>query len=66
MGKGSKAVPEWAGKTVITKYLYKTIRMLKNEGLSQTLFAARYVTGRYFKLKAIKKEFYLSQDVRTQ
>ena len=66
MGKGSKAVPDWAGKTVITKYLYKTIRMLKNEGLSQTLFAARYVTGRYFKLKAIKKEFYLSRDMRTQ
>lgn len=66
MGKGSKAVPEWAGKTVISKYLYKTIRMLKNEGLSQTLFAARYVTGRYFKLKAIKKEFYLSPDLRAQ
>ena len=66
MGKGSKAVPDWAGKTVITKYLYKTIRMLKNEGLSQTLFAARYVTGRYFKLKAIKKDFYLSQNARTQ
>ncbi|MBQ8996325.1 MAG: glycosyltransferase family 2 protein [Oscillospiraceae bacterium] len=64
MGKGSKAVPEWASKTVITKYLYKTIRMLKNEGLNQTLFAVRYVTGRYFKLKSIKKEFYLTKEIR--
>ncbi|MBR0341087.1 MAG: glycosyltransferase family 2 protein [Oscillospiraceae bacterium] len=66
MGKGSKAVPNWAGKTVLTKYLYKTVRMLKNEGLKQTVFAARYVTGRYFKLKAIKKEFYLSTEKREQ
>ena len=64
MGKGSKAVPEWAAKTILTKYLYKTVRMLKNEGLSQTIFAARYVTGRYFKLKAIKKEFYLTDEQR--
>ena len=57
MGKGSKAVPDWANKTVVSKYLYKTVRMLKNEGLSQTLFAVRYVTGRYFKLKKLRKSF---------
>ena len=66
MGKGSKAVPDWANKTVVSKYLYKTVRMLKNEGLSQTLFAVRYVTGRYFKLKKIKKEFYLTDELRKE
>lgn len=66
MGKGSKAVPDWANKTVVSKYLYKTVRMLKNEGLSQTLFAVRYVTGRYFKLKKIKKEYYLTDELRKE
>ena len=66
MGKGSKAVPAWASKTVVTKYLYKTVRMLKNEGLKQTIFAAKYVTNRYFKLKAIKKEYYLTAELRQE
>ena len=66
MGKGSKAVPDWAARFVLTKYLYKTVRMLKNEGFRQTVFAARYVTGRYFKLKAIKKEFYLTDEKRAE
>lgn len=66
MGKGSKAVPAWANSTVVTKYLYKTVRMLKNEGLKQTVFAAKYVVGRYLKLKAIKKEFYLTKELRDE
>ena len=66
MGKGSKAVPAWADSNPIFKYAYKTVRMLKNEGLAQTMFAIRYVTGRYIKLKQIKREFYLTKEQRAQ
>ena len=64
MGKGSKAVPAWANSNPIFKYAYKTVRMLKNEGLNQTIFAAKYVVGRYFKLKQIKQEYYLTAEQR--
>ncbi len=64
MGKNESRVPDWAAKNQLVKLMYKTFRMLKNEGLSQTLFAARYVTGRYYKLKELKKEFYLSKETR--
>ena len=64
MGKGSKAVPKWANSNPIFRYGYKTIRMIKNEGLSQTIFAAKYVVGRYLKLRSIKKAFYLSEQER--
>ncbi len=64
MDKGSKPVPEWANKNQLIKLGYKTVRMLKNEGLKQTVFAAKYVTRRYFKLKELKKEFYLTPDKR--
>lgn len=64
MDKGSQPVPAWADKSQLLKLGYKTVRMLKNEGLRQTLFAANYVTKRYFKLKALKKEFYLTPEQR--
>ena len=38
--------------------------MLKNEGLSQTVFAAKYVVGRAIKLKKLKKGFYLTDEER--
>lgn len=64
MDKGSKPVPAWAGKNQLLKLIYKTFRMLKNEGLSQTVFAAKYVTNRFFMLRRIKKDFYLTQETR--
>ncbi len=64
MDKGSKPVPAWAEKNQLLKLGYKTVRMLKNEGLRQTVFAAKYVTRRYVKLKALKKEFYLTPEQR--
>lgn len=66
MGKGSVAVPEWANKNQIVRLAYKTVRMIKNEGLHQTLFAANYVTRRYFKLKQLKKDFYLTPEERAR
>lgn len=66
MDKGSKAVPAWANSNPIFKYGYKTLRMIKNEGVSQTVFAAKYVTRRYFKLKQLKKEFYLTDEKRAE
>ncbi|MEG2525011.1 MAG: hypothetical protein RSB03_05415, partial [Oscillospiraceae bacterium] len=64
MSKGSVAVPEWANKNQAVKLVYKTARMLKNEGINQTVFAAKYVTRRYFKLKQLKKDFYLTAEKR--
>ncbi len=64
MDKGSKPVPAWANTNPLFKYGYKAVRMLKNEGLAQTVFAAKYVTRRYFKLKEIKKAYYLTADER--
>ncbi|MDO4565918.1 MAG: glycosyltransferase family 2 protein [Oscillospiraceae bacterium] len=64
MDKGSKPVPEWANKNQIVKLAYKTVRMLKNEGFSQTVFAAKYVTRRWQKLRQLKKDFYLSEEKR--
>ncbi len=66
MDKGSKPVPAWADKNQLFRLGYKTVRMLKNEGLKQTVFAARYVTRRYFKLRALKREFYLTPEQRAQ
>lgn len=66
MDKGSVPVPAWADKNQVLKLGYKTVRMLKNEGLSQTAFAVRYVTKRYFLLKKLKKEFYLSDEKRLE
>ncbi|MEA5051126.1 MAG: glycosyltransferase family 2 protein [Oscillospiraceae bacterium] len=66
MDRGSKPVPAWANSNPLFKYGYKTVRMLKNEGLAQTVFAAKYVTRRYFKLKSIKKAFYLTPEQRAQ
>ena len=57
-------VPDWANHTQITRLAYKTVRMLKNEGLSQTVFAAKYVVGRWAKLKKLKKGFYLTDEER--
>ncbi|MEG1060691.1 MAG: glycosyltransferase family 2 protein [Oscillospiraceae bacterium] len=64
MEKGSQPVPEWANSNQILKLGYKTVRMIKNEGIRQTIFAARYVTKRYFKLKELKKEYYLTPENR--
>ncbi|MEA4911306.1 MAG: glycosyltransferase, partial [Oscillospiraceae bacterium] len=64
MDKGSRPVPAWANGNPILKYGYKAVRMLKNEGLAQTVFAAKYVTRRYFKLREIKKAFYLTPEQR--
>ncbi len=64
MGKNESRVPDWAAKNQLVKLMYKTVRMLKNEGLSQTVFAAKYVTGRYFKLKKLKKQFFLTPEQR--
>lgn len=64
MDKGSKPVPKWANSNFVFRYGYKTIRMLKNEGLSQTIFAAKYVTRRWQKLRAIKKAYYLTPEER--
>ncbi|MEG1650503.1 MAG: glycosyltransferase family 2 protein [Oscillospiraceae bacterium] len=64
MEKGSQPVPEWASSNQILKLGYKTVRMIKNEGIRQTIFAARYVTKRYFKLKELKKEYYLTPENR--
>lgn len=66
MDKGSVPVPEWADKNQVFKLAYKTVRMLKNEGLSQTTFAVKYVTKRYFLLKKLKKEFYLTDEQRAE
>ncbi|NLC79466.1 MAG: glycosyltransferase [Ruminococcaceae bacterium] len=66
MDKGSKPVPAWANSNPIFKYGYKAVRMLKNEGLRQTIFATKYVTRRYFKLKQIKKDFYLTAEKRAE
>ena len=64
MDKGSKSVPEWANKNQIIKLIYKTVRMLKNEGLSQTWFATKYVVRRYFMLRRLKKDFKLTDEKR--
>ncbi len=66
MDKGSKPVPAWANGNPLFKYGYKAVRMLKNEGFRQTIFAAKYVTRRYFKLKQIKKDFYLTPEKRAE
>ena len=64
--KGSKPVPAWADKCQITRLGYKAIRMLKNEGLSHTVFATKYVIRRSIKLKKLKKEFYLTPEQRAE
>ncbi len=66
MDKGSKPVPAWANKNQALKLIYKAIRMLRDEGLSQTAFAARYVTKRYFLLRKLKRDFHLSEEMRAQ
>ncbi len=64
MDKGSQPVPAWANKNQLLKLGYKTVRMLKNEGLKQTIFAMKYVTRRYFTLKELKKQYYLTPAQR--
>ncbi|MEG1757631.1 MAG: glycosyltransferase family 2 protein [Oscillospiraceae bacterium] len=66
MDKGSVAVPAWAGRNQLVSLMYKTVRMVKNEGLGKTVFAAKYVTKRYFKLKELKKKYYLTPELRAQ
>ncbi len=56
MDKGSKPVPAWADSNPIFRLTYKTARMIKNEGLSQTIFASKYVIKRAIGLRSIKKE----------
>jgi GT2 family glycosyltransferase len=66
MDKGSRPVPAWANKNQILKLGYKTVRMLKNEGVKQTCFAARYVVKRHFLLNRLKKEFHLTPEKRAR
>lgn len=65
MEKNTSVIPKWANSNVIFRLAYKTVRMLKNEGLSQTLFAARYVTKRAIGLRKIKKEMLTRDETRT-
>lgn len=65
MEKHSSAIPTWANTNLIFRLGFKTVRMLKNEGLGQTLFAARYVTKRAVGLRKIKKEMLTRVDAKT-
>jgi len=66
MYKGIKPIPEWVDKNRVFRLTYKTVRMLKNEGLSMTVFAAKNVIKRYFLLRRLKEEFYLTKERRAQ
>ena len=66
MDKGSQPVPEWANKNQLFKLAYKTVRMVRNEGLPQTVFAAKYVARRWQKLRQLKKDFYLTPELRAE
>ncbi len=65
MEKHSSAIPTWANTNLIFRLGFKTVRMLKNEGLGQTLFAARYVTKRAVGLRKIKKEMLTRVNAKT-
>ncbi len=58
-----KPIPEWANRSGALRLVYKTFRMLKNEGLKQTLFAIKYVIKRAIGLRSIKRAM-LVPDMR--
>ncbi len=49
------SIPGWASGNAVLGLVYKTFRMLKNEGLRQTLFATKYVIKRTINLRPIKR-----------
>ncbi|MGI5887865.1 MAG: glycosyltransferase family 2 protein [Oscillospiraceae bacterium] len=57
-------VPEWADHTQVTRLAYKTVRMLKNEGIGKTAFAAKYVISRNLRMRKIRRSFRLTKKER--
>ena len=64
MERKSKQIPAWANKNMIFSLIYKTFRMLKDEGVRQTIFAIRYVIRRRWQMRTIKKNMKMTPQKR--
>ena len=66
MVKERKQIPKWANSNMLFSLIYKTFRMLKDEGVKQTVFAVRYVIKRRFQMRSIKKNMIMTPQKRLQ
>ncbi len=64
MEKKTKAIPSWAQKNMVFNLVYKTFRMIRDEGVKQTLFAVRYVIKRRWQMRPIKKRMKMTPKKR--
>jgi len=62
--KDKDKIPKWATRNSLLNLIYKTFRMLKNEGLRQTLFAIGYTFKRASHMRRLKKKLTLSRRER--
>ncbi|MCL2539619.1 MAG: glycosyltransferase family 2 protein [Oscillospiraceae bacterium] len=59
-----RRIPAWAESNMVFNLLFKTFRMLGDEGLKQTLFAVRYVVKRRWQMRPIKKRMKMTPKRR--
>ena len=64
MESGRKGVPSWALRNTLFNLMYKTLRMLKDEGIKQTLFAVRYVVKRRKQMRPVKERMKMTPQKR--
>ncbi|MCL1829919.1 MAG: glycosyltransferase family 2 protein [Oscillospiraceae bacterium] len=64
MNAKKKPMPTWANRNMLFNLVYKTFRMLRDEGFHQTLFAIRYVTLRRWQMRSIRKNMKMTSKKR--
>ena len=64
MEKRHDRIPPWAQKNTLFNLIFKTFRMLRNEGLKQTLFAVRYVIRRRRQMRPVKERMKMTAKKR--
>lgn len=62
--KDKKSIPSWANKNILFNLVFKTFRMLKDEGFRQTMFAIKYVIRRRWQMRSIKKNMKMTRKKR--
>ena len=64
MDENKRSIPAWAQKNMLFLSAFKTYRMLRDEGVKQTIFAVRYVIRRRRQMRPIKKRMKMTPKKR--